>query len=145
MGLKYYILEGSVLPEVFKKVIDVKKMLEADMRLSINEACKNVDISRSTYYKYKDSVYEFYENRKAKIVTFSLSLQHEPGILSLIIETIAESKANILTINQNIPVNGMALVTISIETMYMNKSVEELINTLRLIDKVKKIDMLSRT
>lgn len=145
MNLKYYIVEDSVLPDVFKKVIEVKKLLETDMRLSINSACQKVDISRSTYYKYKDSVYEFYENRKAKIVTFSLSVQNEPGVLSIIIDTIAESKANILTINQNIPVNGMAMVTISIETMDMVKSVEELINTLRKMSRIKKIDILSRS
>lgn len=145
MELKHYIVEGSVLPDVFKKVIEAKKLLEADMKLSINAACEKVDISRSTYYKYKDSVFEFYESRKAKIVTFSLNLMHEPGVLSQILDTVAQSRANILTINQNIPVNGMALVTISIETMNMNKSVQELINSLTEIEKVKKIDILSRT
>lgn len=144
MGIKYYIVDGSVLPEVFKKVVEVKKLLEADMRLTINSACQKVDISRSTYYKYKESVYEFYENRKAKIVTFSFNVQHEPGILSEILDIIADSKANVLTINQNIPMNGVALIVISIETINMNKSVEDMINQIRSIDEVKKIDILSR-
>ncbi|KPU45896.1 hypothetical protein OXPF_03640 [Oxobacter pfennigii] len=145
MELKYYIIEGSVLPEVFKKVVEVKKLLETDMKMSINTACKNVDISRSTYYKYKDSVFEFYENKRAKIVTFSLNVQHVPGVLSNILETIAESQANVLTINQNIPINGMALIVISMETVKMTRGVEDLINSLRNIDEVRKIDILSRS
>lgn len=144
MELKYYLVDGSVLPDVFMKVIEVKKLLEADMSISINAACRKIDISRSTYYKYKDSVFEFYENRRAKIVTFSLNLQNEPGVLSGIIDEIARSKANILTINQNIPMNGIAIVVISIETFKMNMSLEELINGLRNMKCVKKVDILSR-
>jgi len=145
LDIKYYIVEGSVLPDVFKRVVEVKKLLESDERLPVNSACQKVGISRSTYYKYKDSVYEFYENRKAKIVTFSFHVQHEPGILSHILEIIADSKANILTINQNIPMNGIALIVISVETLNMNKSVEDMINEIRDLEEVKKIDILSRT
>jgi len=145
MHLKYYIVEGKVLPEVCKKVIEVKKLLEMDMRLSINAACQKVNLSRSTYYKYKDSVYEFYENKRVKIVTFSMNLQNEPGLLSNVLDIIAESGANILTINQNIPMNGIAIVVISIETIKMSVSVEDLINRLREINGTKKIDILSRS
>lgn len=142
--VKYYLADESVIPGVFKKVVEVKKLLETDMSISINAACQKLNISRSTYYKYKDSVFEFYENRRVKIVTFSLNLQNESGVLSGIIEAIAESNANILTINQNIPMNGIAIVVISIETLGMNRSVEELINGLREMKGVKKVDILSR-
>jgi chorismate mutase len=144
MSLKHYIIEGSALPEVFKKVIDVKKLIQKDNKMSINQACQIVDISRSTYYKYKDRVHEFYENRISKIVTFLLNIQNEPGLLSSIIETIAKSNANILTINQNIPMNGIAVVVISIETVEMDVSVEDLINTLKNVEGVRKILILSR-
>jgi ACT domain-containing protein len=145
MDLKYYIVEGSVLPDVFKKVVDVKKLLELDMKISINSACQKVGISRSTYYKYKESVYEFYENKRTKIVTFSMNLENEPGLLSSVLDLIAGSKANILTINQNIPMNGMAIVVVSIETARMEKSVDELLNCLRAARGVKKVDILSRS
>jgi chorismate mutase len=144
LELKYYIVEGSALPDVFKKVIEAKKLLETDMSISINTACQRADISRSTYYKYKDSVYEFYENKRTKIVTFSLYVQNEPGTLSEVIDSIAAGGANILTINQNIPMNGIAIIVVSIETMRMNKSLEELINGLRNIKGVIKVDILSR-
>ena len=146
MELKYYIIDGSAMPNIFKKVIEVTKLLETDMSISINCACQRVNISRSTYYKYKDTVYEFYENRRSKIVTFSLNLYHETGVLSKILDTISESKANILTINQNIPMNGIAIVVISIETMKMNigMGVEGLINKLRDTKGVKKVDILSQ-
>ena len=142
--MRYYLVDEAVLPKVFKKVVEVKKFLEADMRISINAACQKLGISRSTYYKYKDSIFEFYENRRVKIVTFSLNLQNESGILSGIIDTIAQSGANILTINQNIPMNGMAIVVISIETFGMSRSLEELLNGLREMKGVKKVDILSR-
>lgn len=142
--VKYYLADESVIPGVFKKVVEVKKLLETDMSISINAACQKLNISRSTYYKYKDSVFEFYENRRVKIVTFSLNLQNESGVLSGIIDAIAESRANILTINQNIPMNGIAIVVISIETLSMNRSLEELINGLRNMKGVKKVDILSR-
>jgi chorismate mutase len=145
MNLKYYIVEGSVLPDVFKKVVEVKRLLETDMKLSINSACQQVDISRSTYYKYKDSVYEFYENKRIRIVTFSINLLDEPGLLSNVLEIIADSKANILTINQNIPMNGVAIVVISVETIKMESSMEELLNSLRGLSGVKKVDILSRS
>ncbi|HBM80349.1 MAG: ACT domain-containing protein [Clostridiales bacterium] len=145
MELKYYIVEGSVLPEVFKKVVDVKKLLETDMHISINDACNKLNISRSTYYKYKNSVYEFYENTRTRIVTFSLSLKNEPGILSRILDCTADSGANILTINQNIPVNGIAIVAISIETIKMKKNLADLVNNLKSLDGVKKVEILSRT
>jgi chorismate mutase len=145
MDLKYYIVEGSVLPDVFKKVVDDKKLLELDMKISINSACQKVGISRSTYYKYKESVYEFYENKRTKIVTFSMNLENEPGLLSSVLDLIAGSKANILTINQNIPMNGMAIVVVSIETARMEKSVDELLNCLRAARGVKKVDILSRS
>lgn len=142
--MRYYLVDEAVLPKVFKKVVEVKKLLEADMRISINAACQKLGISRSTYYKYKDSIFEFYENRRVKIVTFSLNLQNESGILSGIIDAIAQSGANILTINQNIPMNGMAIVVISIETLCMSRSLEELLNGLREMKGVKKVDILSR-
>lgn len=145
MEVKYYIVEGSVLPEVFKKVVEVKRLLELDVKIPINAACQKAGISRSTYYKYKDSVYEFYENRRSRIVTFSLSIENKQGLLSNIIEIIAGSKANILTINQNIPMNGVAIVVMSIETARMENSVDVLINQLRESEGVKKVDVLSRS
>jgi len=130
---------------VFKKVIEVKKMLEEDEKLPINAACQKADISRSTYYKYKDSVFEFYENSMSRIVTFSLNLKNEPGVLSQILNIIAKYGANVLTINQNIPMNGIAIVVISIETMNMSENLEVLMDSLSTIKQVKKIEVLSRS
>lgn len=145
MEVKYYIVDGSVLPDVFKKVVEVKRLLELDVKIPINAACQRAGISRSTYYKYKDSVYEFYENRRSRIVTFSFNLENKPGLLSNILEVIAGSKANILTINQNIPMNGVAIVVVSIETARMEDGLDSLINKLRGSDGVKKVDILSRS
>lgn len=145
MDIKYYIVEGSALPDVYKRVVKVRRLLEADLNISVNAACRSMNIGRSTYYKYKDRVFEFYEDRRIKIVTFSLNFSDKQGLLSSILEMIAESKANILTINQNIPVNGMAVVVISVETVKMEGGIEVLLDRLRNVSGVAEVRILSRS
>lgn len=136
----YYLVDALVLPEVFKKVLEVKKLLETKKANTINEAVQQVGISRSTYYKYKDSIFPFYEMSQGKIITLLLVLEDIRGILSDILNIIARAEANILTINQNIPVNGVANITISLQTG--NVSIEHLVQKLKNRDGVKKIKIL---
>ena len=140
----YYLVEASVLPEVFIKVMEVKRLLETRKVKTINEAVTRVGISRSTYYKYKDSIYPFYEMSQGKIITLFIILEDIPGILSNILNSIASVNANILTINQNIPINGVANITISIETGDMDKNIEYLIEQIRGKEGVKRIEILGR-
>ncbi|WAM34493.1 ACT domain-containing protein [Caldicellulosiruptor morganii] len=140
----YYIVEESVLPEVFLKVIRAKELLEKGEVKAVNEAVKVVGISRSAFYKYKDCIFPFFESSRGKIITLALVLQDIPGILSKILNIISETNANILTINQNIPLGGVATVTISIRTSEMTKSVKELIQEIEKVNGVKKIEILGR-
>ena len=98
---EYFLVDKRVLPEVFIKVMEVKQRLNTGESTSVNEAVRKTGLSRSAYYKYKDSVLPFYEAASGKKVTLLLSVENFQGILSEIIRTIAESRANILTINQN--------------------------------------------
>ena len=114
---KYYIIEASALPEVFLKVAEAKRLLSTGEASTVNEATRITDISRSAFYKYRDAILPFQNMMTGRIITFQLLLQDEPGILSLLLSTFAEKKANIITINSIVPTNGCAVVTISAETM----------------------------
>ncbi len=141
---KYYLVDASVLPEVFTKVIEVKKILSSGVIRNVNEAVKEAGISRSAYYKYRDYVFPFYETSRGKIITLFFTVEDFAGILSGIINKIAEFKANILTINQNIPINGLADITISIETEGMVKDIEDLMDDIRGIEGVRRQKILAR-
>ncbi|HOO61578.1 MAG TPA: ACT domain-containing protein [Bacillota bacterium] len=140
----FYLVKADVLPEVFVKVMDVKHLLNSGKARSVNEAVQMVSLSRSAYYKYKDAVMPFYETSQGKLVTLIIAVENFPGILSGIIQCVAFAKGNVLTINQNIPINGLADVSISMETDLMNKSIESLITDVLKIPGVRSCRILAR-
>lgn len=127
---KYYIVEASALPEVFLKVAEAKRLLDTGEVLTVNDAALRAGISRSAFYKYRDYVLPFQNLMAGRIITFQLALHDEPGVLSNILSLFAQCGANILTINQAIPSNGCAAVTISAETNGLQISLEELLQRL---------------
>jgi len=141
---EYFLVKSTVLPEVFVKVMEVKRLLNAGKSRSVNEAVQKVGLSRSAYYKYKDAVMPFYETSKGKLVTLIIAVENFPGILSGIIQCVANAKGNILTINQNIPINGLADVSISMETDLMTKSIDLLLADVGKIAGVRSCRILAR-
>lgn len=139
---KYYVVESSVLPEVYLKVMQVKAMLQQEACRSVNEAVKKIGISRSTYYKYKDSIYEF-NDQKSNILTLMLMLDNITGTLFRILDALAASNANILTINQNIPKNNTAMVSLSIETMGMTDKIDVVLDRIKNLKGVRFIEIVS--
>lgn len=123
----YFIVEAGALPEIFLKVAEAKRMLETGEVDTVNLATRRVGISRSAFYKYKDAVRPFNDMLHGRIVTFQILLKDEPGVLSAVLNSFAQSGANILTINQNIPSNGCAGVTIGAETSGLVVSMEDLL------------------
>ena len=140
---KYYLVEASVLPEIFAKVIEAKELLETGQVRTVADAVARVDISRSAFYKYKDFVSPFQDMSRGHLVTFNLELLDRQGVLSSVLAIFAENGANILTINQSIPTNGCAAVTISAETSAMEKSLEQLITDISALDNVIKFEILA--
>ena len=140
---KYYIVEASALPEVFIKVAEAKRLLSTGEAATVNEATRMTDISRSAFYKYRDSVLPFQNMMTGRIITFQLMLHDVPGVLSAILQTFADEKVNILTINSITPSNGCALVTISAETTDMAVSLEELLRVLSTTPGVIKAEVLA--
>ena len=124
---KYFIVDGSALPEVFIRVTEARELLDTGEVQTVAEAAARVGISRSAYYKYKDAVMPFQDIGRGRIVTFQLMLRHHLGVLSAVLGLFAGTGANILTINQGIPTSGSAPVTITADTANMQISSEELL------------------
>ncbi len=125
---KMLIVQTSVLPDVFEKVITAKNLLKSGDATTIQQACAIVSLSRSTFYKYKDTVFDYTTQERGRIVNIFMLLRHEPGVLSDIINIIASLNGNILTINQNIPVLDVASLTMTIDTKYMNVTPAQLVD-----------------
>ena len=140
---KYYVVKQKALPEVLLKVAQVNKIIETK-RMSIAEATESVGISRSSYYKYKDDIFPFRDNVKGKPITFVLSMDDEPGILSVVLKTIAEYKANLLTIHQTIPVNGVASLTLSVDILPTTGDSAKMIEQIEQLSGVRYLKILSR-
>ena len=128
---KYYLVDADMLPEIFLKVADAKERLQTGEAATVADAVNQVGISRSAFYKYKDAIHPFQDLKRGHIITFSLMLRDRPGALSAVLGIFAECSANILTINQSIPVNGAANVTISAETSGMSVEMEEMLARLQ--------------
>ena len=140
---KYYIVEAAALPEIFQKVAEAKRMLETGETDKVNVAAQAVGISRSAFYKYRDAVRPFNDMKTGRIITFYAMLKNNPGVLSDVLSIFAGSGANILTINQSIPTNGCAGVTISVETDDMSQELEELMSRATAADGVLKFEIMA--
>ena len=127
---RYYVLRSKAVPEVLQKVVEAKRLLESEQVLSVQEAADRVGISRSSFYKYKDDIFPFHENARGKTITFVLQMDDEPGHLSGVLKLIAAYNANILTIHQTIPINGVATLTLSIDVGPNTGNVSEMINAI---------------
>ncbi len=140
---KYYVVKQKALPEVLIKVAQVNKLIETK-EISVAEATEQVGISRSSYYKYKDDIFPFRDNVKGRTITFVLSMDDEPGLLSAVLNKIAEFKANILTIHQTIPVNGVASLTLSVDILTTTGDSSAMIEEIDSLKGVRYLKILSR-
>ena len=128
------VVDSSVLPEVILKVLQVKKIMANKEAKSSAAACKLVGVSRSAYYKYRDCVYSYEEKLMQKIITLYMLLKDEPGVLSSVLVSLHNLSANILTVNQSNPIDGVATVTISLR---LNESFEEAVAMKSIISELR--------
>lgn len=143
-SVNYYILTKRVLPEVFLKVVQAKKLIETEQVMTVQDAVDAVGISRSSFYKYKDDVFPFYENTRGSNITIGMGINDEPGLLSRVLNKIAEYKANILTIHQTIPINGVANITLSIEVLPSTGDIQTMISAIESDNGVHRVKILAR-
>ena len=140
---KYYIIAADALPEIFIKVAEAKRMMQTGEAETVGAATRMAGISRSAFYKYKDAVQPFNDMKAEHIITFYGMLKDNTGVLSRVLSLFAASGANILTINQSIPTNGCAAVTISAGTSEMAESLEQLLADVAALEGVIKFEILA--
>ena len=140
----FFLVREEILPEAIKKTIRVKEILKRGDVRTINEAVAKMNLSRSAYYKYKDYVFPFYEASRNKIITLTFLLENKKGVLSSVLNTISRDSGNVMTINKGIPLQGVANATISIETANLSIDLEALLDKLRMVDGVKRLEVLGQ-
>ena len=140
----YYVVKKKAVPEVLLKVVEAKHLLDSEKVLTVQEATERAGISRSSSYKYKDDIFPFHDHSRGRTFTVMIQLDDEPGLLSGLLNCVAQYQANILTIHQAIPVNGVASVTLSIEILNTTGDVSELIDALEKTQGVHYLKILSR-
>lgn len=141
---KYYIIKKKALPEILLKVVEAKRLLDSERVMTVQEATEAVDISRSSFYKYKDDVLPFHENNRGKTINIMVQLDDLPGLLSNILNIIASANANILTIHQSIPIGGIATITLGIEILPITIEIQKLIQSIEMIQGVNYLKILGR-
>ena len=141
---KYFVVKQKAVPEVLLKVVEAKKLLESERVLTVQEATERVGISRSSFYKYKEDIFPFYDNTKGKTVTFVVQMDDEQGLLSDLLHIVAVYKANILTIHQSIPVNGVATLTLSVEVKDNTGNVYKMVEEIEDQDGIPYVKILAR-
>ena len=141
---KYFVVKQKAVPEVLSKVVEAKRLLESERVSTVQEATDRVGISRSSFYKYKDDVFPFHDNAKGKTITFMIQMDDEPGILSVVLQTIAHFHGNILTIHQSIPINGIATLTLSVDILPGEGDAEAMIEEIESQEGIHYLKILGR-
>ena len=141
---KYFVLKLKAVPEVLLKVVEAKRLLDSGKAVSVQEAAENVGISRSSFYKYKDDIFTFHDNAKGKTITMVIQLDDEPGLLSVVLRIVADYHANILTIHQSIPVNGIASLTLSVDVLNETGDISQMVDTIEQQQGIHYLKILAR-
>ena len=141
---KYYVVTKKAVPEVLLKVVEAKRLLDSEKVLTVQEATDRVGISRSSFYKYKDDIFPFHENAKGRTINMVMQMDDEPGLLSDVLKIIAEYHANILTIHQSIPINGIASLSLSVQILQNTGDISKMLEQLEEQKGVHHVKILAR-
>lgn len=142
MNTTYLLVDSKIVPEVYLKVVEAKTKLSSGKFSSVNDALKTVGISRSTFYKYKDNVFASNEIKTDKLISLEFTLDDIPGILSAILNVLSEGNASVLTINQNIPINDVANVTITFKLYNLDEELDDIMSRLKKVKGVNKVHII---
>ena len=141
---KYFVFRERAVPEVLLKVVQAKRLLDSGKVQTVQEAADRIGISRSSFYKYKDDIFPFHEQARGKTITFIIQMDDEPGLLSMVLQTIARFHGNILTIHQSIPINGVASLTLSVDILPGEGDAEAIVDEIERQDGVHYLKILGR-
>ena len=140
----FFVLREKAVPEVLLKVVEAKRLLDSGKVESVQDATEAVGISRSSFYKYKDDIFPYHENQKGKTITMVIQLDDEPGLLSIVLKTIADFHANILTIHQSIPISGVATLTLSVDILPGAGDAEAMVENIEQTEGIHYLKILGR-
>lgn len=141
---RYFVVTEKAVPDVLLKVVEAKRLLDIQQYDTVQEAVEAVGISRSSFYKYKDDIFPFHEEARGKTITFIIQMDDEPGILSVVLQTIARFHGNILTIHQSIPINGVATLTLSVDILPGEGDAEAMVDEIEQRDGIHYLKILGR-
>ena len=139
----YLIVHKSILPEYYEKVLACRRLMESGKFKEVSQAVKQVGISRSTYYKYKDYIFEPSDLGSSRKAVFSMMLNHTPGVLSALLRVISESGASVLTITQSLPIHNKASVTISVDISNVTEKIDTVTERLKAIPGLDNLRLLA--
>ncbi|MGM0369084.1 MAG: ACT domain-containing protein [Bacillota bacterium] len=145
MEEKFYIVSEEILSTAIKKTVEVKELLRNGVEEQVKDAVKRVGLSRSSYYKYKDYIFPFVDDKREELVTLSLLAVDQAGVLSQVLSKIARYKGNVLTINQDLPLEDVAHVTVTLEINDLVISLEELVEILTSIAGIRKTEIIMQS
>ncbi|WP_018924184.1 ACT domain-containing protein [Salsuginibacillus kocurii] len=138
----FYLVREDMLTDAMQKTLDAKALLESGKVKKVADAVQAVDLSRSAFYKYKDAIFPFHTMLKEQIITLSIHLMDKSGTLSRLLGIVAEEGANVLTINQTIPLQGKANITVTIDTSSLNTEISMLIKRLKETEAVEQVEII---
>lgn len=141
---KYFVVKQKAVPEVLLKVVEAKRLIESGKVISVQDAVEQVGISRSSFYKYKDDIFQFHDNSQGTTITLTFQMEDEPGILSDVLKIIAEFGANILTIHQSIPINGVASLSLSVQVLPTTGNISRMIEAMEEQKGVRNVKILAK-
>ena len=144
MGTRYFVVKEQAVPEVLLKVVEAKKLLDTGKVQTVNEAADKVGISRSSFYKYKDDVFQFHDNAQGVTITLTFQMEDEPGLLSEVLKIIAGFQANILTIHQSIPINGMASLSLSVQVLPTTGEISDMVEAMERHGGVRNVKIVAK-
>ena len=139
----YYIVDKSILPDYFEKVVETRKLLSGGVIKEVSAAVRMTGISRSTYYKYKDFIFEPEESSNDRKAVFFLMLNHEKGVLSKVLATFSDKDANIIAITQSPPISGKASVTLTCDISRLTCDANELLANLAELGGVEQVKLVA--
>jgi chorismate mutase len=139
---KFYLVREDVMPEAMIKTLEAKEMLDRGKAESIADAVVKADLSRSAFYKYRDTVFPFSTIKKEKIVSLFFYIEDRSGTLSKLLGVVASSGCNVVTLHQTIPLQGRANVTLSVNTSTITTEIDDLLKELRRLEFVEKVEVL---
>lgn len=140
----YYVVKQKAVPEVLLKVVEAKRLVESGKALSVQEAVDAVGISRSSFYKYKDDIFQFHDSSQGTTITLMFQMDDETGLLSDVLKIVADFGANILTIHQSIPINGVASLSLSVQVLPTTGDMSQMIEAMEAQKGVHNVKILGK-